>query len=217
MEPSLYVYWVGEPNNEHRGPFEAGGTVTPPLDQDHDSDLMLYVGQLAESSKSRVRSVVGTTASVLQDIPEPEEGRVFCPSEWVKFPPDKLWDEVAPRFADDGRVWNSILLLSVTPENMEWTGTTFEQRYLYFLDGRKCPILKKLAEEEALRWGPHEEFISFKESNPDGYQGVLGDFGFLTEPDPPSNTIYTDSMIDTDGQINVYDAYIDLIHILKVG
>ena len=206
MKPSVYVRW----RMKRFGPFECGEPELPPVTRWGDEDMM-FVGEIVSNIQERVVCLDGHTADVFQDVVS-ENGKVFCPSEWTQHPPDRIWDKVSPRYTDGG----DILLLSVTPANMEWEDTAFEHRYRYFCNGRKCPLLKHLSEEEALNWGAHEEFILFKSPNPGGYQGVLGDFGFLTDDPAPPGVIYVDALMDSIGRINVHDKN-DPTHLLEVG
>lgn len=103
----------------------------------------------------------------------------WCASSWDEIPSEDLWW---------ARGEKGILFTHVLFTNLDFRNTPFEHRFnLYAVDLFQTrhgesgvhPELRRLAEMEAELWREHNSFVPFKEPNPQGYQGVYGDFAFL--------------------------------------
>ena len=128
----------------------------------------------------------------------------WCASSWETIPHDELWILCRP-----GEKFTS----QVNICNLDFIGTPFEHRYNEYVLTRKywargCAYgtgsVGELAEQEGKTWGIHyEAFIPFKKPNPQGYQGVFGQFQI--------------PLADAQLSMLVHDAFDDGIHALKVG
>ena len=128
----------------------------------------------------------------------------WCASNWVTIPHDDLWTVCTP---------DEALLSKVQVHNLDFIGTPFEHRYNEFVFRRKywspyrihgIENISALAKRERETWGRYyETFVPFKKPNPQGYQGVWGNFDILL-----SSRWYT---------INVYDTFDLDIHTLQIG
>ena len=210
MKPRVFVNW----NSNCYGPFEDDKPILLPQKSKTVRHMQL-IGQIASSPGERYVSKPGSTAEVYQDIIVcPMKVKWFCPSEWNRYPPEHLWHNATPRLKAEGE--GDVFLTYVTPGNLKFEGTTFQQRYRYFCGGNVCPILKELAEKEELERGNRKEFVYFKSPSPDGYQGVYGNFESLIYGVPPPDSNIIDHTLDSEGQIAVYDRN-NPTHVLEVG
>ena len=127
-----------------------------------------------------------------------------CASNWITIPHDELWTLCRP---------GEEFLSKVQVRNLDFRGTPFEHRHNEYAFRRQFWILSCmdnsgdvvwLSEQERNIWGAHfETFVPFKRPNPQGYQGVWGDFDC--------------ALTDLWSSLYVYDTFDSGIHALKVS
>ena len=160
-----------------------------------DSDIVGYIcGRDPYAIHARIK--------VVQDS---VNWRLWCASNWESVPHDNLWMECTR---------NEWFVSQIKFHNLDFRGTPFEHRHneyvfrLRYWDGRSylydIENMILLSEQERVTWGSrYAAFVPFKSPNPQGYQGVWGDFdkalGYLWHG------------------IRVHDAFDSGIHALKVG
>ena len=100
----------------------------------------------------------------------------WCASKFETIPHDELWTVCR---------WNEWFQSKVQFHNLDFRGTPFEHRHGEYISRRRRwkfrPVdmgnIVALAEQERNMWGIYfATFIPFKRPNPQGYQGVWGNF-----------------------------------------
>ena len=87
----------------------------------------------------------------------------WCCSNWIRPPPDALW-----QIREE--MW--MFMTYVTATNLNFSNTPLEHRYNLHIHNTD-PELKILAQNERQLWrGSRETFIPFKRPHPKGYQGL---------------------------------------------
>ena len=153
MKPHLYIACE---LGYRRGPYAIGVRVGPPTRLDDNSSLV-WVGVITSD-------LLGYKISHLYQ--ESTLGD-WCASHWDTPPTDALWwvHDVMGAFQT-----------YVLHSSLNFQNSIFEHRYNLFRNTNDCPKQCELAVLEREQWGVRNVFIPFKESLPDGYKGVRGNF-----------------------------------------